>query len=56
MRYPVGSAAGIAFRLGTALRRANLNPSQSEFPKSDQYNFVQVEIGNYTNYAQIRLG
>jgi hypothetical protein len=44
--------SGLAFRIGAGLRRANLSGPQLEFPKSDQFNFVQVEIGDWTLASQ----
>jgi hypothetical protein len=51
IRYP-STDTGLWFRLGASLRCANLNGSQIEFPKSDQLNFVQIEIGDWTRACQ----
>jgi hypothetical protein len=42
------------FRLGASFRRANLSASEVEFPKSDQFNFIQVEIGDWVHSCQWR--
>ncbi len=52
IRYPAGESMKMCFRLGASLNRANLRASQVEFPKSDQFNFVQVEIGDWKDSCQ----
>ena len=52
IRYPAGEPTKMCFRLGAGIGRAKLSASQVEFPKSDQFNFVQIEIGDWQGSCQ----
>lgn len=52
IRYPRGNVLQMAFRISGGLSHANLRATQVEFPKSTQFDFVQVEIGDWSRSFQ----